>query len=70
MVSGFRYARHSDEPLKQKTLGVRPSCFPGLISTEYIHPDTTQILPGKNRIRRSKFSWLAGIPDWLENGSL
>ena len=30
--SGFRYAKHSDEPLKQKILGVRPSCFPGLIS--------------------------------------
>ena len=38
----FRYARHSDEPLKQKTLGVRPSCFPGLISTAYIHPPGTQ----------------------------
>ena len=38
----FRYAKHSDEPLKRKTLGVRPSCFPGLISTAYIHPPGTQ----------------------------
>ena len=40
--TGFRYARHSDEPLKRKTLGVWPSCFPGLISTAYIHPPGTQ----------------------------
>ena len=26
---------------KRKTLGVRPSCFPGLISTAYIHPPGT-----------------------------
>ena len=38
----FRYAKHSDEPLKRKTLGVWPSCFPGLISTAYIHPPGTQ----------------------------
>ena len=38
----FRYAKHSDEPLKRKTLGMRPSCFPGLISTAYIHPPGTQ----------------------------
>ena len=38
----FRYAKHSDEPLKRKTLGVRPSCFPGLIPTAYIHPPGTQ----------------------------
>ena len=42
--TGFRYARRSDEPLKQKTLGVRPSCFPGLISTAYIHPAGTSLL--------------------------
>ena len=40
----FRYAKHSDEPLKRKTLGVRPSCFPGLISMAYIHPDGTALL--------------------------
>ena len=39
---GFRYARHSDEPLKRKPVGVRPSCFPGLISMAYIHPPGTQ----------------------------
>ncbi len=40
----FRYAKHSDEPLKRKTVGVRPSCFPGLISTAYIHPVGTSLL--------------------------
>ena len=38
----FRYAKHSDEPLKRKPVGVRPSCFPGLISMAYIHPPGTQ----------------------------
>ena len=38
----FRYAKHFDEPLKRKTGGVRPSCFPGLISMAYIHPPGTQ----------------------------
>ena len=42
MPTGFRYAKHSDEPLKRKTLGVRPSCFPGLISMAYIHPSGTR----------------------------
>ena len=42
--SGFRFAKHSDEPLKRKTLGVRPSCFPGLISMAYIHPAGTALL--------------------------
>ena len=26
--SGFRYAKHSDEPLKRKAGGVKPSCLP------------------------------------------
>ncbi len=30
--SGFRYAKHSDEPLKREPVGYQPSCFPGLIS--------------------------------------
>ena len=32
VLSGFRYAKHSDEPLKRKSVGYQPSCFPGLIS--------------------------------------
>ena len=42
MPTGFRYAGHCDEPLKRKPVGVRPSCFPGLISMAYIHPSGTQ----------------------------
>ncbi len=31
--SGFRYAKHSDEPLKREPVGYQPSCFPGLTTT-------------------------------------
>lgn len=41
VMSGFRYAKHFDEPLKRKSVGYQPSCPPGLISQAKIYPART-----------------------------
>ena len=47
--SGFKYAKHSDEPLKQKTLGVGPSCFLGSHLTGINSPGQQTDSPGQTQ---------------------